>query len=236
MGDAPPRVVIVGGGFGGLNAARELARARVEVTLIDRRNHHLFQPLLYQVATAALNPSDIAIADPSRAPQPEERRGAPRGGPGGRSVREGRLPRRGDRALRPPDRGDRRAALVLRTRRLGAVCPRLEEHRRRARDPPSRPLGVRVRRAREGPGAARRVADVRDRGRRADGRRALGRAVRDRAPRPGARLPSHQPQAGPGDPPRRIRSRPAAVHPRAQREGAPAARAPRGRRAHRAER
>jgi NADH dehydrogenase len=61
MADVLPRVVIVGGGFGGLNAARELARAPVRVTLIDRRNHHLFQPLLYQVATAALNPSDIAI-------------------------------------------------------------------------------------------------------------------------------------------------------------------------------
>jgi NADH dehydrogenase len=60
MTDAPPRVVIVGGGFGGLNAARELARARVQITLLDRRNHHLFQPLLYQVATAGLNPSDIA--------------------------------------------------------------------------------------------------------------------------------------------------------------------------------
>jgi NADH dehydrogenase len=58
---APARVVIVGGGFGGLNAARELAHAPVQVTLLDRRNHHLFQPLLYQVATAALNPSDIAI-------------------------------------------------------------------------------------------------------------------------------------------------------------------------------
>jgi NADH dehydrogenase len=52
--------VIVGGGFGGLAAARELAKAPVNVTLIDRRNHHLFQPLLYQVATAALNPADIA--------------------------------------------------------------------------------------------------------------------------------------------------------------------------------
>jgi NADH dehydrogenase len=55
------RVVIIGGGFGGLHAARSLRREKdVEVTLIDRRNYHLFQPLLYQVATATLNPSDIA--------------------------------------------------------------------------------------------------------------------------------------------------------------------------------
>jgi NADH dehydrogenase len=53
-------VVIIGGGFGGLAAARALRKAPVRVTLIDRRNHHVFQPLLYQVATAALNPSDIA--------------------------------------------------------------------------------------------------------------------------------------------------------------------------------
>ncbi|MCC6552509.1 MAG: NAD(P)/FAD-dependent oxidoreductase [Polyangiaceae bacterium] len=53
-------VVIVGGGFGGLYAARALRRAPVRLTLIDRRNHHTFQPLLYQVATAGLNPSDIA--------------------------------------------------------------------------------------------------------------------------------------------------------------------------------
>src|SRR3954452_24689160 len=55
-----PHVVILGGGFAGLYAARGLRRAPVRVTLIDRRNHHLFQPMLYQVATAALNPSDIA--------------------------------------------------------------------------------------------------------------------------------------------------------------------------------
>ena len=56
----PPHVLILGGGFGGLYAARRLKRAGVQVTLVDRRNHHLFQPMLYQVATAALNPSDIA--------------------------------------------------------------------------------------------------------------------------------------------------------------------------------
>ncbi len=55
-----PHVVILGGGFGGLYAAKALRRAPVNVTLVDRRNHHLFQPLLYQVATAALNPADIA--------------------------------------------------------------------------------------------------------------------------------------------------------------------------------
>jgi NADH dehydrogenase len=55
-----PHVVIVGGGFAGLNAARALASAPVRVTIVDRRNHHLFQPLLYQVATAALSPGDIA--------------------------------------------------------------------------------------------------------------------------------------------------------------------------------
>src|SRR5690606_30811893 len=55
-----PRVLIVGGGFAGLAAARALARAPVKVTIIDRRNHHVFQPLLYQVATASLSPADIS--------------------------------------------------------------------------------------------------------------------------------------------------------------------------------
>lgn len=57
---APPRVVIVGAGFGGLWAAKTLANAAVEIVVIDRENYHLFQPLLYQVATAGLSPADIA--------------------------------------------------------------------------------------------------------------------------------------------------------------------------------
>ena len=55
-----PHVVIIGGGFGGLSAAKALRKADVQVTLLDRRNHHVFQPLLYQVATATLSPGDIA--------------------------------------------------------------------------------------------------------------------------------------------------------------------------------
>src|SRR6476646_1937860 len=56
----PPRVVIVGAGFGGLEAALKLGRAPVHVTVIDRNNHYVFQPLLYQVATADLAPGQIA--------------------------------------------------------------------------------------------------------------------------------------------------------------------------------
>src|SRR4051812_816084 len=60
MAPQRPNVVIVGAGFGGLEAARALRRAAVDVTVIDRQNHHCFQPLLYQVATAALSPADVA--------------------------------------------------------------------------------------------------------------------------------------------------------------------------------
>jgi NADH dehydrogenase FAD-containing subunit len=56
-----PRIVVVGGGFGGIATVRSLNRTHCRITLIDRRNHHLFQPLLYQVATAALSPADIAV-------------------------------------------------------------------------------------------------------------------------------------------------------------------------------
>ena len=60
MADKRPNVVILGAGFGGLEAAKALRRAPVDVTVIDQQNHHCFQPLLYQVATAALSPADVA--------------------------------------------------------------------------------------------------------------------------------------------------------------------------------
>jgi glycine/D-amino acid oxidase-like deaminating enzyme len=58
--NAKPRVVIIGAGFGGLAVARGLAHSGATVTIVDRQNHHVFQPLLYQVATAGLSPADIA--------------------------------------------------------------------------------------------------------------------------------------------------------------------------------
>src|SRR6266498_5847448 len=60
MDATKPRVVVVGAGFGGLEAARKLAKLPVQVTVIDRKNHHTFQPLLYQVATAGISPGEIA--------------------------------------------------------------------------------------------------------------------------------------------------------------------------------
>jgi NADH:ubiquinone reductase (H+-translocating) len=58
---AQPRVVIIGCGFGGLHAAKRFKHAAVQVTVVDRTNYHLFQPLLYQVATATLAPTDITV-------------------------------------------------------------------------------------------------------------------------------------------------------------------------------
>ena len=69
------RVVIVGGGFGGATAARELRRAEVEVTLVDRMNHHLFQPLLYQVAAGGLSEGQCATAIRTMLAQAGQREG-----------------------------------------------------------------------------------------------------------------------------------------------------------------
>ena len=88
------RVVIIGGGFGGLNAAQTLRHAPVRVILIDRHNHHLFQPLLYQVATAALDSERHRLADPPDSPGPAERRGRAGDGPIDRHRGEEGRPRR----------------------------------------------------------------------------------------------------------------------------------------------
>src|SRR5438477_7329206 len=61
MMNTVPRIVIVGGGFGGIAAAKALPKTDAQVTLIDRNNHHVFQPLLYQVATAVLSPGQIGF-------------------------------------------------------------------------------------------------------------------------------------------------------------------------------
>src|SRR6266536_1841490 len=60
MPDRQPRIVVIGAGFGGLQAARALAKLPFRITLIDQKNHHTFQPLLYQVATAGISPAEIA--------------------------------------------------------------------------------------------------------------------------------------------------------------------------------
>ena len=74
---AQPRIVIVGGGFGGLAAAKASRKTPAEVILIDRSNHHLFQPLLYQVATAVLTPSQIATPIREHSSQSDECHGDP---------------------------------------------------------------------------------------------------------------------------------------------------------------
>ena len=62
MSTIPKKIVVVGAGFGGMAAVQALKGVDADITLVDRTNHHLFQPLLYQVATAALSPADIATA------------------------------------------------------------------------------------------------------------------------------------------------------------------------------
>ena len=138
-------MVIVGGGFGGLQAARALRWADVDVVLVDRRNHHVFQPLLYQVATAGLSPGDIAspIRWILRRQQNVQ-------------VLLGeaiRIDRRADVlhldigrvALRRADHRDRRDARLFRPRRLAGPCARPEDARGRRADPAAPAARVRAR-------------------------------------------------------------------------------------------
>ena len=142
---ARPHVVIVGAGFGGLNAALGLARAPVDVTLVDQRNHHLFQPLLYQVATAGLSPAQIAT--------PIRRIVA--GQANARVLMEtvsgidadARLVLTGERrhpALRLPRDRHRRAPRLFRPRRMGEGRARPQDDRRRHSDPQPHPRRLRA--------------------------------------------------------------------------------------------
>ena len=92
-----PRVVIVGGGFGGLSTAKGLADAPFDITLIDRNNHHLFQPLLYQVATAALFARRHRFSNSRHSSWPTQHQDHAR-----RSVRGRCGPQRSDRGWQAP--------------------------------------------------------------------------------------------------------------------------------------
>ena len=180
------RIVIVGAGFGGLSAAKRLgAGRRRHHASIDRHNHHLFQPLLYQVATAALSPADIAA--PIRA--------HPRAGSATLDVILGDGHRHRHRAGRAVLLGERRVAydyLIVATgartpisattngRRSRPGLKTIEDARAMRRAHPGR---VRARRGRDDDGRAPAAADVCHRRRRADRRRAGRRARRARARR-----------------------------------------------------
>ena len=126
--DTRHHVVIIGCGFGGLFAAKALRRAPVRVTLIDRTNHHLFQPLLYQVATGILSEGQIAPAirdvlrhHPSLRVVLGEVETHRSGGPHGDRHRAGRQP--GHVLLRQPHCGRWRGDVVLRSRRFPRAPP-----------------------------------------------------------------------------------------------------------------
>jgi len=127
------RVVIIGGGFGGLEAAKALARSPVEITLIDRQNHHCFQPLLYQVATATLSPADVAW--PIRSILSGQRNATVLMANAEGVAADQRLVRTsaGDFPYDPGHR-NRRYPCVFRSRGVGAIRTGPEAYRRRHRN------------------------------------------------------------------------------------------------------
>ena len=195
------RVVVVGGGFGGLPATRLLARSDVDVTLIDRRNHHLFQPLLYQVATGILSPGQIAPVlrqilrkhDNVQVEMAEvtgfdlERR----------VVKTETIPTERARILlRQSHRGGRSGAVLLWSRRVLAHRAGNEDNRRRLRDSTTRRRRLRTRRELD----RRRSSEVlahhgdRWRGTHRSGARRTGAGARH--PEPDRELPEHRPRFG----------------------------------------
>lgn len=155
------RVVIVGAGFGGLQAVHQLAGAPVDVTLVDRRNHHLFQPLLYQVATASLATSEIAW------PIRHLLRGRPEvttllATVTGVDTDARRVLLDGGGTL-PYDTlilRDGRPSRLFRPRRMGAICPGPEDARGRHHDQTPHPARLRACGTRGRPARARSAADL----------------------------------------------------------------------------
>ena len=142
------RVVIIGGGFGGLTAARELRRADVEVTLIDPMSHHLFQPLLYQLASGLLSPAECASPIRASVKRCSNTTVLMAKATGLDVERREVVLDRGDRVrLRQPDRRLRGTDLLLRQRRVARGLLRPEDPQRRGR--PAQPdlWGVRGGRA-----------------------------------------------------------------------------------------
>ena len=144
-----PHVVIIGGGFAGLSAAKALRRRPVRVTLVDRRNHHLFQPLLYQVATATLSPGDIASAIRWILRRADNVRvilgNVDAIDPVARRVH---LDDGATLDYDYVDRRDRRAPRLLQSSRVGAVRPWPQDPGGRAGDSPQNPDRLRARGAR----------------------------------------------------------------------------------------
>ena len=193
--DPPHRVVVIGGGFGGLNAARALARLPVAVTLVDRANYHLFQPLLYQVATGGLSPADIASPLRhvlARHANVRTLLGEVLASTSPRAVCDSRT------AGSPTTTSSSRPAPSLRTSvtTTGRGGSRAEDAGGRDAHPRARPRSVRAGGARARTRGARDAAHLRDRRRRTDRRRAGGRARRDRAGHARARLPLDRPALG----------------------------------------
>ena len=196
--DTRHHVVIIGCGFGGLFAAKALRRAPVRVTLIDRTNHHLFQPLLYQVTTGILSEGQIAPAGPRRAAPSSVATGGPgrggfhrSGGPHGDHHRARRQP--GHVLLRQPHCGRWRGDLLLRSRRVPRAAACGMKSLNDALLPARGDLrGVRAGRAGGGRGPPSGPDDLRGDRRRAE-RRGDGRTAQGALPaRPAAQLPAHR--------------------------------------------
>ncbi|WP_278258633.1 FAD-dependent oxidoreductase [Nocardioides convexus] len=211
------QVVVIGSGFGGLFGTKALRKADVDVTMIAKTTHHLFQPLLYQVATGIL--SEGEIAPPTREVLANQKNAQVLLGevtevdPENRQVTSHVLGREPGHALRLADRRRRCRPVVLRQRPVRRVRARHEEHRRRAgacvggSSAPSRWPSL----------AASRGEDVDHLltfvvvGAGPTGVEMAGQIAESRAPHADPRLPRHQQQPGPGDPGRRRPAGAAAV-------------------------